>query len=82
MCQSIDSNQLTKRKKKTLLTTNGSFPLLNRTELAGQLLLSIPPPIKHLVGLDALLFTGHKQQDEDDTFTINEHTQLYSLIAG
>ena len=54
----------TKYKKKRILlelnlTTNGRLPLLNRTELAGQLLLSIPPPIEHLVGLGALLFTAH-----------------------
>ena len=46
-------------RRTPVLTANGRFPLLNRTELAGQLLLSVPPPIEHLVGLGAFLFTEY-----------------------
>ena len=49
------------RRKELGLTANGRFPLQNRTEFAGQLLLSVPPPVEHLVGLGALLFAMETQ---------------------
>ena len=51
-------------RRNLVLTTNGRFPLLNWTELAGQLLLSVPPPIEHLVGLETFLFTEYIWKQE------------------